>query len=293
MKKINIISFVFILAVVITTTGCYKLQKDYKFDASVLDPHINITAYRFLDSRGINGIGSDTVFKLMQLGIQYAGIDTSEYTAPGRTYIFLYNTSIRTLGTVNNVKNQTSGGFFFNYPVVAKDVTGKVLKSKLNATQDSLRPATQWSDYPQQFVKNYFLYLILQGDYGFNNLTVTNTSIQTLLPAGTVADPKETKLGWVITQTVPNPDAAYAATITFSTAQSATAAPTGFDPEGKINLRLSNTQYAAIQVNDRTDDRSAGYIATNGQVHVFGVIPGSTSSPGTVPASVHPFRYSY
>ena len=275
MKKISIYHFSFIVLAVISLTGCYKLQKDYKYNAFTLDPHINMTAKEFLLLRGTAGVGNDTIFKWMQLGIEYAGIDMAEYEKPGRTYIFLHNSAIRTT-TGSGASLRVTGGFFFDYPIIGRDSAGNILKSKIDPTQDSLRPAFQWNEYPQQLVKNYFLYLILQGDYSFENLSVNNTSIPTLLPPGTIADPnKVSKLGWTVVKTSPNPDPALAANITFNTAGGA-----GFDPEGRINLKLINNQNAPINVNDRVDDRSAGYFANNGKVHVY---------DKTIP----PFRYSY
>jgi len=275
MKKLTIYHFSFIVLAVISFSSCYKLQKDYKYNAFTLDPNINMTAKQFLLSRGSAGVGSDTVFKWMQLGLEYAGIDLSEFEKPGRTFIFLHNSAIRTT-TGSGASLKVTGGFFFDYPIIGRDAAGNVLPSISNPGTDSLRPALQWSEYPQQLVKNYFLYMILQGDYTFENLSVINTSIPTLLPAGTIADPnKVSKLGWAVVKTSPNPDPALAASITFNTAGGA-----GFDPEGKMNLKLINNQDAPINLNDRTNDRSAGYFATNGKVHVFG-------------GTVHPFRYSF
>jgi hypothetical protein len=267
MKKLTLYHFSFILLAAFFMTGCYKLQKDYVYKPSVLDPHINMSAKDFLLSRGTAGAGGDTVFKWMQLGLEYAGFDMSEFEKPGRTYIFLHNNAIR-------------AGFFFDYPIIGRDAAGNVLKSIVDPTQDSLRPARSWNEYPQQLVKNYFLYLILQGDYTFENLELTNISIPTLLPPGTVADPnKVSKLGWVVTKTSPNPDPASAKLIVFDVAGG-----NGFDPEGKMNLGLSINasmqEDAPLWVNDRTPDRSAGYFATNGKVHVYD-------------KTVHPFRYSW
>ena len=274
MKKVTIYHLSFMLMAVIFFSGCYKLQKDYKYNAFTLDPNINMTAKQFLLSRGVAGAGSDTIFKWMQLGIEYAGIDLAEYEKPGRTFIFLHNNAIRTT-TGSGATQRTTGGFFFDYPVPGFDAAGVLLKSKVDPTQDSMRPAFNWSDYPQQFVKNYFLYLILEGEYTFENLSVANTSVQTLLPPGTVVDPKVSKLGWVIVKTTPNPDPALAANIYFDRTIGK-----GFDPEGKINLKLVNSQDAPIQINDRVNDRSAGYFATNGKVHVYD-------------RTIGPFRYSY
>lgn len=274
MKKITIYGLSLMMLAALLSTGCYKLQKDYKYNAFTLDPNINMTAKDFLLARGTAGAGTDTVFKWMQLGIEYAGIDLSEYEKPGRTFIFLHNSAIRTT-TGTGTSRRTTGGFFFDYPIPVFDASGQPIKSKLDPTQDSLRAPLFWNEYPKEFVKNYLLYFILEGEYSFENLTVANKSIQTLLPPGTKADPKVSKLGWVVTKSSPNPDAASAANIHFDKALGS-----GFDPEGKINLKLINNQNAPININDRIDDRTAGYIATNGKVHVFG---------GTVP----PFRYSY
>jgi hypothetical protein len=118
------------------------------------------------------------------------------------------------------------------------------------------------------------LYLIGQGEYTFENLGVANTSIPSLLPPGTVAG-NDSKLSWVITKTTPNPDPTAATSYVLSSAGG-----TGFDPEGKFNLKLVNNQNAPINVNDRTDDRTAGILCTNGPVHVYD-------------KTIHPFRYSW
>ena len=275
MKKLTIYPFLLLLLATIAFTGCYKLQKDYEYDAWTLDPNINMTAKQFLLLRGTAGVGCDTIFKWMQMGLEYAGIDMAEFEKPGRTFIFLHNNSIRTL-TGSGPTLRVNGGFFFDYPIIGRDSLGNKLLSISSPGTDSLRPATRWSDYPVQMVKNYFMYLILQGEYSFENLSVANTSIQTLLPAGTIADPNQvSKLGWAVTQTSPNPDPALASSIYFDTTGGA-----GFDPEGKINLKLINNQNAPININDRADDRSAGYFATNGKVHVYDRV-------------IHPFRYSW
>ena len=274
MKKLSIYHFTFILLTAVSLSGCYKLQKDYEYKPAVLDPHINISAKQFLLSRGSAGVGSDTVFKWMQLGLEYCNFDMDEFEKPGRTFILLHNNAVRTISS-----GKVTAGFFFDYPIVVKDASGNPIKSKIDPTMDSTRPAASWNEYPQQLVKNYFQYLIIQGEYTFENLGINNTTVQTLLPAGTTANPKDSKLGWVVTKTSPNPDAASASSITFNPTGG-----TGFDPEGKMNLTLrtvaGSPQDAPLTVNDRTPDRSAGYWATNGKVHVFD-------------RTIHPFRYSY
>jgi hypothetical protein len=274
MKKILFPFLSATLIAIVTLSGCYKLQKDYKYEGSTLDPNINMSAKQFLLSRGTAGVGSDTVFKWMQLGLEYAEIDLAEFERPSRTFIFLHNSAIRTTSGSGSTFKVT-GGFFFDYPIYVKDAMGNIIKSVVDPAADSVRPAVTWNDYPKQLVKDYLSYMILQGEYTFENLSVNNISVQTLMTPGATANPRDSKLGWVVTRTTPNPDAASASTIAFSPTGG-----TGFDPEGKMNLKLINSQNAPININDRTDDRTAGYFATNGKVHVFD-------------KTVHPFRYSY
>ncbi|HEV8286460.1 MAG TPA: hypothetical protein VGQ09_19260 [Chitinophagaceae bacterium] len=275
MKKLNFLSILIFLALAHFLSGCYKLQTDYNYVKSTLDPHINMTAKDFMNSRGKGGVGSDTIFKWMQLGIEYAGIDMAEYEKPGRTFIFLTNSSIRTTSG-SGASLKVTGGFFFDFPIIAKDASGNVIKSKIDPTLDSTRPALQWSEYSKETVKNYLLYFIIDGVYGFDNLGAVNQSVPTLLPAGAAVSKTDSKLSWVITKTTPNPN--LSATTSF--VLSPTLGTGGFDPEGKMNLKLANTQDAPIVLNDRVNDRTAGYIATNGQIHVFG-------------ATLFPFRYSW
>jgi hypothetical protein len=215
------------------------LQKQYDYKPTVLDPHINISAREFLENRSYGTDPADTAFKWMRKGLEYAGIDFAEYEKPGRTFIFLYNDAVRVIKS-----NKVTGGLWFDFPIVTSlDPITNVPITK---------PATKWEDYPKQDVKNYFLYLIAQGEYNFEQLNADNQAVQTLLPPDQVAG-QQSYFGFVNDGK-------------------------GFDQEGKMNLKLvNNNDMAPIQINDRTNDRTGGYIATNGIVHVFG-------------ATVYPFR---
>jgi hypothetical protein len=87
----------------------------------------------------------------MYEGILYSGIDTNEYTKPGRTYIFLNNDAVTRTNS-----NPTDVGFFGAYQVSGKN-------------------GTKWSDYPKDFVKDYLQYLILDGVYDHYSLPAINT----------------------------------------------------------------------------------------------------------------------
>ncbi len=260
-----------LIALLAFLSGCYKLQKDFKYVKYELDPHIDMTAMDFIQSRSDNVTPGqvDTVFRWMKKAIEYAGIDWNEYTKPNRTYILLHTNAIRTYSGAN-----VNGGFFFDYPIIVKDANGVPYPSVLNPGQDSMRAAKNWNEYSVETVRNYLLSLIIEGEYNFDNLVVKNTSVKTLLPPGAVAG-NDSKLSYVVVQTTPNPDPTSAASIAFSRGNGK-----GFDPEGKLNLKIVNNQNSPINVNDRTDDRTAGYISKNGPMHVFD-------------KTIHPFRYSY
>lgn len=231
-------------------TGCslfdLELQKSYDYEHKTLDPHIGISARQFLENRsyGTTENPTDTAFKWMRMGLEYAGFNLDEFEKPSRTFIFLHNEGVK-LWDAKTAK--VTGGLFFDFPIVTgEDPEGKPIT----------RPATKWEDYSKEDVRNYFLYLILQGDYNFDKLQIENTEATTLLPPNTVAG-KGSLLGYLNNGK-------------------------GFDQDGKMNLKIvNNNDLAPIQINDKTVNRSGGYIATNGVVHVYGIRSNYT---------VYPFR---
>jgi hypothetical protein len=136
-----------------------KMQENADYHPYVLDPHINKTAWQYIKERSYNFAGKDTVFKLMRQAIEYSGIDTNLYIKTDCTFIFLHNDAVYRLS---------------NKVITADCYWGKYLVNG--------KPATKWSDYPKEQVKNYLLYLIVQGAYSFNNLTPVNVVATTLQP---------------------------------------------------------------------------------------------------------------
>ncbi|MBO9617648.1 MAG: hypothetical protein J7539_01325 [Niabella sp.] len=249
----------FLLLAVIATflPGCKKmlglsLQQNYDYHKQTLDPNINMTAKQFLLNRadGTPAAPTDTVFRWMKKGLDYCGFDLSEYEKPGRTFIFLHNDAVRGF----NTSGVMDKGLFFTFPIVVTDANGNPL---INATTGlpQTRPATRWEDYSKETVKNFFLYLIGTSVYNYYDLSAVNKSVQSLLPANTVAT-KESLLGyWDPSQSAFNP-----------------AGGNGFDPQGMFTLRIqNNADIAPIVFNDHTNSRSIGYVATNGVVHVYGL----------------------
>jgi hypothetical protein len=252
MNTIKIFSYILLLTgASLSMPGCKKLlglkkQTDYEYEHKTADPHLYKTAKQFLLDRwnGNADYAYDTVFKYMKLGLDYAGIDLNEYEQKGRTFIFLHNDAIKVW---NKDQKKITAGFFYSFPIIDKDVNGNPVVDP-NTGNFKTHPADNWTEYSKETVKNYFLYLIGEGEFNFDQLNNLNKPIQTLLPPGTVAT-QESLLGYYIWND----------------------GSKGFDIDGKFNLKiLNNSDQAPIVINDKTNDRSAGYIADNGIVHVFG-----------------------
>lgn len=94
--------------------------------------------------------------------------------------------------------------------------------------------AKKWEDYPKDSVKNWLLYLIVDGDYTFGTVGPTPIEVKTMLPEG--ADSK--------------------------------------NPKSVMFFSLVNDQNMKFSINDFIGSgkvvqaRTAGIISTNGPVHV-------------------------
>ena len=289
MKKLNIILGILLATAGLSSCSMFGLdiQEDYEYKKSVLDAHINKSARQYLEERGKNPvIANDTIFKWMQLGLEYAGINLDEYEKPGRTFIFLGNGAIRVLPTktVGGVVVPSSivptGGMFFTFPVTVRNGDGTLKITPAGAVET--KPATQWSDYSKADVRKYFLYLIALGDYGFTNAQVTNTELQTLLPPNSMAS-DSSRLGLLIVNTEPDFNEVGARVPVYSSIREE-GVKYGFDQEGKINFKVVNSDYSPLQVNDYNTLTTSGIIATNGKIHVY-------SPTGNTPTPLFPSRY--
>jgi uncharacterized surface protein with fasciclin (FAS1) repeats len=150
-KYLNIYTNSILLAIVALLSGCevagLKFQENEDYDYHVLDPKIDMTALEYL-----NLPRKDTVFRMMQKGIAYAGL-TEEYSKPDRTFLFLTNAAILRYNTDRTVNKDCFFGKF-----------------KVNGV-----PAKKWEDYPVETVRDLFLYHIIEGVYSYDNLTPYNT----------------------------------------------------------------------------------------------------------------------
>jgi uncharacterized surface protein with fasciclin (FAS1) repeats len=152
---------------VVLLSSCKKLfgldrQKDVDHISTTIDPHINKTAWQYLKERATGAPNTpDTIFRRMYEGILYAEIDSNEYKQPGRTYIFLHNDAVTRVASP--VPTDT---YWQRYKI-------------------GTAVGTKWSDYSKQQVKNWLLYLIVKGEYSYENLTPDNDTATTLLPLNT------------------------------------------------------------------------------------------------------------
>lgn len=204
-----LVVFFFLAAFQACSVAGLDLQEDYNYESTILDPHIDKTCWEYLKQRSV--VKGDSIFLRMREAIAYAGIDSTEYMQPGRTYILLHNDAVYRIAS----KKVTNDCYFGRYLV--------------NGVA-----ATKWSDYPKEQVRNWLFYLIIQGEYSFEQLTPDLQTVHTLLPQG--ADPA--------------------------------------NPEGIMTLHVTNDRNSFLTINGFqqsvrvTTVRTAGIQSTNGPVHV-------------------------
>lgn len=163
LKVKNITVICFCAVILISFSSCKKLlglplQENQEHTTTTLDPHINKTAWQFINERANSG---DTIFKRLYEGIIYSGIDTTEYTRPDRTFIVYHNDAvIRRTGTPATA---TSDCYFGKY--------------KVNGVA-----ATSWTQYSKTQVLNHLLSLIVKGEHTFENVLPDPKFAVTLMP---------------------------------------------------------------------------------------------------------------
>lgn len=232
-SKIILTGFL-VCAVVAGMTSCnlggLQLQKSEIFHPHVLDPNQHMTAWQFLKEHTDTSL-VDTGMIWMWRAIQYAGMDSSAYLDTGKTFIFLDNSAVY----ATKSGKVTTSCYFGKYTIVEKDAKGDTV---FKNHKPVMVPATSWSDYPQQQVKNYLEYLIIKGKYSFNNLTATNVVVQTLLP--------------------PNTDS--------------------LNPQSIMTISMTNDGNSQIQLNNFFGSagyvtvQTGGILCTNGVVHAIGQV---------------------
>jgi len=205
-------TFLFFISISLASCSLVGLDvhKDYEYQANVIDPKINKSAWQLLKDRSY-GSPTDTIFRRMMDAIIYSEIDTNLYKNPAQSFILLHNDAVvrRASGNV------TADCYWGRYKVANQ-------------------PANAWSNYSKEQVKNWLLYLIIKGEYTFENLSPNNTIVNTFLPKN--ADPA--------------------------------------NPESIMTLLVVNDRDSKLSINNFTGSarvntvRTGGIICTNGPAHV-------------------------
>jgi hypothetical protein len=196
-------------------------QEDWNFTPHLADPHTNKTTWAFMQDR--NQPGQDSVFNLMLQAIAYAGLDSSTYTQTGKTFILLHRDAVLRID-----KNKvTTDCYFGRYLVPDRDANGNPIPGKTHT-------AKNWTEYPKEQVKNYLLYLLVEGEHSFGSVDTENDTVKTMLPTGTDT----------------------------------------LNPQSIMTLKVVNDRDSKLMINDflnsvrATTVRTAGILNTNGPAHV-------------------------
>ena len=222
----KIIVTIFIITGVLLV-GCYKQQTDYKKDPHTIDPHIYKTTWQYMNDRANGTAPADTIFRLMLQGIQYAEIDSNIYKQTGKTFILLANDAIRRIASSTIQPDCFFGANLVNNKTV-----------------------TKWTDYPKDFVKNYLLYLVLDGVFDHYTLPASDNVLATsIAPAGSL-----TSLPTGVTRNSTYPFIANA--------------NSGMKLK-VLNSSPSNTSDYPVALNDLLNVRTSSILATNGSIHVI------------------------
>jgi len=220
-----------LICVAMLTSGCKKLSLQKSFSRATddtVDAHLYKSAWQYMLSRSK---GTDTLFKTMHDAIIYAGVDTNLYSQQGNTYIFLNTNACKSLWK-------------------AYTVAGKA--------------GTSFRSYAPADLKNYFLYLIVKGQYTHYNLPIYPVTVQTMAPAGAYTNnsasfliPTPTGVTSTIFQSNPN------STMTMYVLDALIGNTQSYPLV--INMSIENTTTLTANTTVSTSD----LLATNGVVHVM------------------------
>lgn len=223
MKKIysNIAKLVALIIASGTLYSCslvgLDVQKDYDRVTHTLDPNLNMNVWEYLKLRSQGTLAEDKIFASMMDAIDYAEVDSNEYKKPGKTFILLHDAAAK--------------DFFKNVKIANK-------------------AGTSFRSYPKEFVKNYLLYLIVDGVHDHYTIpALTTIQATTMAPAGYFnALPTGITMPNFIANTNPN-------SLMYLEV---------------LNTAVSNTSDSPIQLNNILNVRTSSLLATNGSIHVIG-----------------------
>lgn len=157
------------LLLVFSGGGCKKLggldlQENVAHSTHTIDPRLNKTAWQYIKERSSGN--PDSIFFQMYQAILYSGIDTNEYTKPGRTFILLNNNAVDSV-----ISGKVSPACYFGHYLV------------------NGLPGTKWQDYSPAQVTAWLQYLILTKNYNYNFGSPINASDLVALNSSNVTAP--------------------------------------------------------------------------------------------------------
>jgi len=162
MKKIFFPLISVIIALFIFS-GCklagLDLQKDTPFDASLRDSKINLNALEFMKSR-------TDLFSSMIEGVTYAGL-LDDYTKPDRTFLLLTNRALA---------DETYASSYF----ASNKLPNPLYNPAIPANGPQLFTPDNWSVYPVDQVKRFFMYHIVKEPVTYRNAKAFSTFYESL-----------------------------------------------------------------------------------------------------------------
>ena len=143
-------------------TGCKKLQGRFKYNPSVVDNNLNMSALQFMESR-------TDAFSGMLAAIDYVSQDPAfkdvkdMYSATGNTYLLLHNDALINPDVATSYWN----------------VNKVMAPNPENPSQMVSVRASDWSQYPRDTIALLLRYHVTKGIHSFQTLTSTRKWVET------------------------------------------------------------------------------------------------------------------
>ena len=151
-------------------SGCklagLELQEDTPFDGSIRSSKINLNALEFMKSR-------KDLFSSMIEGVTYAGL-TDEYTKPDRTFLLLTNRALSDETYAPSGSN-VMGSYF-----ACNKLLNPLYNPAIPANGPQYYTPDNWSVYPVEQVKQFFLYHIIKEPVSYRNAKAFATFYESL-----------------------------------------------------------------------------------------------------------------
>lgn len=152
--KANIITAVFWAAALLCSCSGFGLQKDYKYESQPLDPHVDMTAWEYMQSR-------DDLSEMVE-AVEYTGMaDYYSQTDSCLTYLFLNNTA---MANFRNVHAQVDKISYCDVDDVKRLLLYHIVVGKYHSLDRKLP------------VQPIYVKTLLEGEWGLMTLNVNKSS---------------------------------------------------------------------------------------------------------------------